>query len=111
MSTVAALHATGVTDQEEGSHSPARIQDLETEVGRANASDLLKEQLESTRAYLALARQLGRWPRVGESQPGNERWHERDSKYRSMRGAPGTAKTMNLPNWYDKFFFYHGTKL
>lgn len=112
MSTIAALHATGVTERNTGddSHSADKIQTLEDELGLAGASEILREQLESTRAYLALARQLGRHPRVGESQPGNERWHERDSKYGRLRRANG-SKTMSLPNWYDKFFYYHGTNI
>jgi len=108
MSTIAALHATGVTDGD--SHDGDAVTALQDDLGLAGAQEILSEQLESTRAYLDLARQLGRFPRVGESQPGNERWHDRDTKYAGLRRANGN-NTLHIPNWYDKFFYYHGTKL
>lgn len=106
MSIISALHATGVTDSE--SHNGDAIEALQDDLGLAGASEILREQLESTRAYIALARSLGRAPRVGESQPGNERWHERDSKYAGLKRSNG-GSTLHIPNWYDKFFFYHGS--
>lgn len=102
MSIIAALHDTGVMPRDDSD-----TEALQDDLGLAGATEILREQLESTRAYIALARQLGHTPRIGESQPGNNRWHERDTKYAGLRRANG-SRGLQIPNWYDKYFFYHG---
>lgn len=96
---IAALHRTEVTDRENGSHSGPEVSSLEDAIGNSGAREILREQLESTRAYVR-----------GEVQPGRDRWYARDMRFEGLRRANGN-NGLHLPSSYDKFFWYHGKRI
>jgi hypothetical protein len=88
------LYALGVATS--GSHSVTAIHELTDAVGQRNARSLLRQQVESTQAWIR-----------GNVEPGRSRWFGRDEWMRDHADEIGHG-TLNID--YDVFFWYHAKR-
>jgi len=89
---VDALYAIGVAAG--GTHDAANIHELEEALGNPGARTLLRNQLQSTRAWMR-----------GNPGIGNTRWQAR-AEYMMAHLRDGKS----MPHDIDVFFYYHGKK-